>query len=336
MKMLLTGMAGFIGFHLAKALREKNDVEVIGIDNMNTYYDTELKMDRLKELGFNKNDCKNWKTPVKVENLTFVKTDLTDKDYLNKLFEENEFDVVCNLAAQAGVRYSIEHPDSYISSNIDGFYNLLESCRHHKVGHLVFASSSSVYGQNGKIPFEETDRVDEPISLYAATKKSNELLAYCYSHLYEFPSTGLRFFTVYGPWGRPDMAYWLFTDAIYNDEPINVFNKGKMERDFTYIDDVISALIELILKPYTGSKPSTIYNIGNNKPENLEVFIDLLESKIGKKAKKNYVDMQPGDVPITYAGIDKIQKKIDYNPTTDLSTGLDSFLNWYKSYFNII
>ncbi len=332
MKILLTGAAGFIGYHVFKALLEEGTSKVVGIDNLNSYYNKKLKTDRLEDLGFSSEKIIESNQDRLVQGSTFQKIDISDEKALKDLFEKENFDVVCNLAAQAGVRYSIDKPKDYIESNIDGFFNILEMCRHYDVDHLVYASSSSVYGKNQKIPFSETDNVDHPISLYAATKKSNELMAYTYSHLYDFKSTGLRFFTVYGPWGRPDMAYWLFTEAIDQDKPIDVYNHGQMQRDFTYIDDVVSAVVDLIFSKEKSQEKSTVYNIGNNHPESLEKFIGIIEKYLGKEAEKNYVEMQPGDVPITYADIDKIQKAIPYKPSTNLEEGLEKFVDWYKSY----
>lgn len=318
-KILITGCAGFIGYHLAKSLLNK-DNSVIGIDNLNNYYDVHLKENRLEQLKvFN--------------NFQFVKADIADEKAVNLLFAENKFDIVVNLAAQAGVRYSIDNPRSYISSNIIGFFNILETCRYNPVKHLVFASSSSVYGNQNKIPFTVIDNVDHPISLYAATKKSDELMAFTYAHLYKIPLTGLRFFTVYGPWGRPDMAYFSFTNKIYADESIKIFNNGDMLRDFTYIDDIVHGIELVIDKAPKGEDPYKIYNIGNNKPERLMYFIETLENAIGKKAKKEFLPMQPGDVYQTYADISELEKDFGFKPKTSIEDGLKKFADWYKEYY---
>lgn len=318
-KILITGCAGFIGYHLAKSLLNK-DNSVIGIDNLNNYYDVHLKENRLEQLKvFN--------------NFQFVKADIADEKAVNLLFAENKFDIVVNLAAQAGVRYSIDNPRSYISSNIIGFFNILEACRYNPVKHLVFASSSSVYGNQNKIPFTVIDNVDHPISLYAATKKSDELMAFTYAHLYKIPLTGLRFFTVYGPWGRPDMAYFSFTNKIYADESIKIFNNGDMLRDFTYIDNIVHGIELVIDKAPKGEDPYKIYNIGNNKPERLMYFIETLENAIGKKAKKEFLPMQPGDVYQTYADISELEKDFGFKPKTSIEDGLKKFADWYKEYY---
>ncbi len=331
MKILITGAAGFVGFHLSKLLLEKG-YKVSGIDNINDYYDVELKNDRLKQLK----DYPNFK---------FTKMDLVDKNEINNLFVKLKPQVVINLAAQAGVRYSIENPNAYVDSNLVGFVNILEACRKHPIKHLLYASSSSVYGGNSKVPFSENDMVDNPVSLYAASKKANELMAHTYSHLYGIPTTGLRFFTVYGPWGRPDMAYFSFTKKIIAGETINVFNHGQMERDFTYIDDIVESIYRLIdAVPKSGEKqenltfekaPCEVYNIGNNNPEKLGEFINILEEKIGKVADKNYMDMQDGDVVRTYADVSKLNKTIGYKPTTTLEKGLGKFVAWYKEYYKV-
>ena len=338
MKILVTGAAGFIGFHTCLKLVSQGH-EVYGIDNINDYYDPKLKFDRLNELGFNEAASKLFKNEVqsaKFNSLRFSRIDLVDYESIDNLFKQEQFEVVCNLAAQAGVRYSIENPKAYIDSNIAGFLNILEGCRNHKVKHLVYASSSSVYGENKKVPFETTDNVDHPISLYAATKKSNELMAHTYGHLYGFNTTGLRFFTVYGPWGRPDMAYFLFTDAICNDRPIKVFNNGKMERDFTYIDDIVNGLVNVIVKNMENRAHYKLYNIGNNMSENLNDFIYTIEEALGKKAKKKKCKMQPGDVPKTHADITQLMKDYNFKPTVKINTGIKNFVNWFKSYKNII
>ena len=334
MKILVTGSAGFIGFHTCLKL-VKQGHEVYGIDNINDYYDPKLKFDRLYELGFNEASSKLFKNEVKsakFSSLRFSRVDLVDHESIDNLFKQEKFEVVCNLAAQAGVRYSIENPKAYIDSNISGFLNILEGCRNHQVKHLVYASSSSVYGQNKKVPFETTDNVDHPISLYAATKKSNELMAHTYGHLYDFKTTGLRFFTVYGPWGRPDMAYYLFADAILKNQPIKVFNKGKMERDFTYIDDIVNGVTKIIEKNIESREHYKIYNIGNNKTESLQDFITTIEEAIGKNVNKEMYPMQQGDVPKTFANVDELIKDYKYSPSTDIKSGIQSFIKWFKSY----
>jgi UDP-glucuronate 4-epimerase len=311
--------------------------EVYGIDNINDYYDPKLKFDRLNELGFNEAEAKLFKNQVqsaKFNSLRFSRIDLVDEESIDILFKQEQFKVVCNLAAQAGVRYSIENPKAYIDSNISGFLNILEGCRNHKVKHLVYASSSSVYGENKKVPFETVDKVDHPISLYAATKKSNELMAHSYGHLYDFKTTGLRFFTVYGPWGRPDMSYYLFADAISNDQPIKVFNNGLMERDFTFIDDIVNGVTKVIEKNISSRKHYMIYNIGNNKTENLQDFISTIEYSIGKKAIKKMLPMQQGDVHRTFANINKLIDDFGYKPSTSINKGIEEFIIWYKKYKN--
>ena len=332
---LVTGAAGFIGFHLSNYLLKKNE-QVFGIDDLNNYYDVNLKLARLEQLQ-------------KQPNFHFYQTSLANRETMAKLFAETKFDVVVNLAAQAGVRYSIENPHAYIDSNIVGFTNILEGCRHSKVNHLVFASSSSVYGANTKMPFSAHDPVEHPISLYAATKKTNELLAHTYSHLYNLPTTGLRFFTVYGPWGRPDMALFMFTKAIVTGQPINVFNLGKMQRDFTYIDDIVEGIVRVMNKvpspnptwsgdtpdPGTSNAPYKIYNIGNNQPVELMYFIKVLEHCLGKKAKKNMLPMQLGDVPVTYANIDDLYHDVGFKPNTSIELGIERFVAWYKDYYKV-
>ncbi|APY07143.1 NAD-dependent epimerase [Winogradskyella sp. J14-2] len=339
MKILVTGAAGFIGFFTSKVLLEKG-YEVVGLDNINDYYDVNLKFSRLGELGINKSDAENFNNLCKSTNdkFSFVRMNLEDREALPKLFKQEKFDVVCNLAAQAGVRYSLENPETYIDSNLVGFLNILECCRHNDIKHLVYASSSSVYGLNEKIPFSTEDNVDHPISLYAATKKSNELMAHTYSHLFKIPTTGLRFFTVYGPWGRPDMAMFLFTDAIVNDRPIKVFNHGKMERDFTYIDDIVEGVVRICEKP-TKERLDTktlykVYNIGNNNSVKLLDFIKEIEFNLGKEADKNMMPIQPGDVEKTWADVGQLIKDYDYRPNTSIKEGVKSFVNWYKSYYN--
>ncbi|WP_416826524.1 nucleotide sugar dehydrogenase [Ectobacillus polymachus] len=326
-KILVTGCAGFIGFHLANRLLKEGDL-VIGLDNLNDYYDVSLKHERLSILKEN-------------ENFTFIEASLEDDKAIKKIFSEHSMPIVVHLAAQAGVRYSLEKPEAYISSNIVGFMNILEACRHHHVEHLIYASSSSVYGSNTKMPFSVQDRVDNPISLYAATKKANELMAHTYSHLYNLKTTGLRFFTVYGPWGRPDMALFKFTKSILEGLEIDVYNHGEMKRDFTYIDDIIEGIYRLIKKD--GAKtslgepvvPYKLYNIGNNQPVELMKFISVLEDKLGRKAKKNYLPIQAGDVPETYANIDDLMQDVGFRPNTPIDRGIEQFVQWYKSYYKI-
>ncbi|GGH37842.1 capsule biosynthesis protein CapI [Mangrovimonas yunxiaonensis] len=340
MKILVTGAAGFIGFHLCKKLIEQHH-EVVGLDNVNDYYDIELKYARLKELGVLKNKAEQFNSLSESESLkgfSFVRMHLEDRKNLFKLFEEQQFDVVCNLAAQAGVRYSLENPNAYIDSNVVGFLNILECCRHNKIKHLLYASSSSVYGENDKTPFSVTDNVDHPISLYAATKKSNELMAYTYSHLFNIPTTGLRFFTVYGPWGRPDMALFLFTKAISQGESIKVFNRGKMSRDFTYIDDIIHG-IEIVLKNPPNiaenskkTAPYRLSNIGNGSPESLGDFIKAIETSLGKEAEKEYLPMQPGDVSRTWADVSKLEQ-MGYKSSVNIEKGVQKFVEWYRDFY---
>ena len=342
MKILVTGAAGFIGFHVSKKLTE-NGHEVIGLDNINDYYDVSLKYARLKELGVSTEEAKNFgkicQSNLKNSPLKFIRLNLEDREALPALFKDQQFDLVCNLAAQAGVRYSLENPETYVDSNIVGFLNLLECCRHHNIRHLVYASSSSVYGLNKKIPFETSDNVDHPISLYAATKKSNELMAFTYSHLYGFPTTGLRFFTVYGPWGRPDMAMFLFTEAMVKGNPINVFNNGQMERDFTYIDDIVDGVIRILEKD-TQDRLNTndkykIYNIGNNNSVKLLDFIEEIEDNLNVKAKKNMLPMQPGDVSATWANVDDLIQDYGYRPNTPIKEGVSNFISWFKKFYHI-
>lgn len=332
MKILVTGAAGFIGMHLSKRLLERGD-EVVGIDNLNDYYDVQLKHDRLKQLE-------------DFEKFTFIKMDLADREAMAQLFKDQQFNRVMNLAAQAGVRYSLKNPLAYVDSNLVGFVNILEGCRHNNVEHLVYASSSSVYGSNTDMPFSVHHNVDHPVSLYAATKKSGELMAHTYSHLYGLPTTGLRFFTVYGPWGRPDMSPSLFAGAILRGEPINVFNQGKMQRDFTYIDDIVEGVVRVIDKtaepdkdfdtnlpdPATSYAPYRVYNIGNNEPVQLMDFIETIENAVGTKAQKNMLGMQDGDVVATYANIDALISAVGFKPSTPLNEGIDKFVNWYKDY----
>ena len=338
MKILVTGIAGFIGFHTAKKLAEDGHA-VFGIDNINDYYDTQLKYDRLNELGFHQKDASielRDCTSFKYSNIRFKKVDLVNNGEIQKIFKLEKFDKVCHLAAQAGVRHSINNPRVYIDSNVVGFLNILEGCRNYNVKHLIYASSSSVYGNNKKVPFETTDNVDCPISLYAATKKTNELMAYSYGHLHGFKTTGLRFFTVYGPWGRPDMAYYLFADAISNDKPIKVFNNGEMKRDFTYIDDIINGVIKIIEKNIDSREHYKIYNIGNNKTESLQNFIATIETAMGKKAIKEMYPMQQGDVPITFANIDDLILDYNYKPTTTIEKGIEKFIDWYLKHYNYV
>ena len=330
---LVTGAAGFIGFHLARRLL-KEGYQVAGIDNINPYYDIALKEARLEALKSE-------------SNFTFIKMDLADRRPLERLFDSQKFEVVVNMAAQAGVRYSIENPFAYVDSNLVGFVNLLECCRHNSVKHFVFASSSSVYGANTTMPFSVHHNVDHPVSLYAATKKANELMAHTYSHLYRLPSTGLRFFTVYGPWGRPDMALFLFTRAILEDQPIKVFNHGKMQRDFTYIDDIIEGVVRVLGRlpqpnpswsgavpdPGTSSAPYKIYNIGNNNPVALIKFIEVIEAAVGKKAQKKFMDLQPGDVVATYADVDDLMQDVGFKPATPIEVGVERFVKWYKDFY---
>ena len=330
-KYLLTGAAGFIGFHTAKRLLDRGD-QVIGIDNLNDYYDVQLKRDRLKQLDGQKN-------------FIFHQIDLEDRTRIMELSTREKFDVVINLAAQAGVRYSIENPQAYVDSNLVGFANILEACRQSLVKHLVYASSSSVYGANPTMPFSVDDNVDHPVSLYAATKKANELMAHAYSHLYDLPTTGLRFFTVYGPWGRPDMALFLFAKAIFEDQPIDVFNEGKMQRDFTYVDDIVEGITrvadripqknaqDLGTNPGTSRGPYRIYNIGNNQPVELMHFIETIEQAIGKKAKKNLLPMQPGDVKATFADIDDLARDVGFRPRTSIEDGVARFMEWFREYY---
>ena len=335
----ITGVAGFIGSNLAKKiLKENKDIQIIGLDNMNDYYDVRLKEYRLKELE-------------QFDNFKFIKGNLADKELINKIFQENKPEIVVNLAAQAGVRYSITNPDAYIESNLIGFYNILEACRHNPVKHLVYASSSSVYGSNKKVPYSTEDKVDNPVSLYAATKKSNELLAHSYSKLYNIPSTGLRFFTVYGPAGRPDMAYFGFTNKLLAGETIKIFNYGNCKRDFTYIDDIVEGVWRVMNKSPEKKNgedglpipPYAIYNIGNSNPENLLDFVNILQEELIRakvlpqdydfKAHKELVAMQPGDVPITYADTTPLEKEFGFKPNTPLREGLRKFAEWYKEFY---
>ncbi|WP_299122892.1 NAD-dependent epimerase [uncultured Winogradskyella sp.] len=338
MKVLVTGAAGFIGFYVSKVLTKKG-YKVVGLDNINDYYDVNLKFARLNELGITKNEASEFNKlcKSKTNDFSFVRMNLENRDELPKLFQSEKFDIVCNLAAQAGVRYSLENPETYVDSNLVGFLNILECCRHNDIKHLVYASSSSVYGMNKKIPFSTDDNVDHPISLYAATKKSNELMAHTYSHLFKVPTTGLRFFTVYGPWGRPDMAMFLFTDAIVNDRAIKVFNHGKMERDFTYIDDIVEGVVRIIEKPTEKRVEANdyykVYNIGNNDSVKLLDFIKEIEFNLDKVAKKDMLPMQPGDVERTWADVDELIKDYSYSPNTSIKEGVKSFIDWFKAYY---
>lgn len=335
MKILVTGAAGFIGFHLCISLLKRGD-EVVGFDNLNDYYEVKLKHDRLAILQNH-------------QSFSFIKGDLAERKSVEQLFAQHRFDRVINLAAQAGVRYSIENPHAYIDANIVGFMNILEACRHHQIAHLVYASSSSVYGANTQMPFSVHHNVDHPVSLYAASKKANELMAHTYSHLYGLPTTGLRFFTVYGPWGRPDMALFLFTRAILEDRPIQVFNEGKMRRDFTYIDDIVEGVVRVTDRiaapnqqwsgdqpdPATSRAPFKVYNIGNNQPVELLRFIEIIEEKTGRKAKREMLPMQAGDVPATYADVDDLMRDVGFAPNTPLERGVGRFVDWFREYYNL-
>ena len=350
MKILITGTAGFIGFHQAKRFLDRGD-EVTGLDSINDYYDVELKYSRLREYGIERDKIEYGRGVVSVNypGYTFIQLNLEDRSEMENLFRKGRFDVVVHLAAQAGVRYSLTNPHAYIDSNISGFMNILEGCRHTKVKHLVYASSSSVYGLNTTMPFSTSHNVDHPVSLYAASKKSNELMAHTYSHLYEIPSTGLRFFTVYGPWGRPDMALFIFTRAILEGKPIDVYNHGNMQRDFTYIDDITEGVLRVTDNPprgdagWSGEKPDPsgsqapyrIYNIGNNSPVQLTGFISAIEKALGKKAEKNYMPIQPGDVPSTWADVDDLVRDTGYRPSTGIETGVKRFVEWYREYYGV-
>jgi UDP-glucuronate 4-epimerase len=334
-KYLVTGAAGFIGMHVSSALLDRG-CDIVGYDNLNSYYSVQLKKDRLRQLeqrlGFR-----------------FEEGDLVDRDKLSQLFAKERFDVVINLAAQAGVRYSLTNPHAYVESNLVGFVNILESCRHNQIKHLTYASSSSVYGSNTEMPFSVHHNVDHPLSLYAATKKANELMAHTYSHLYRLPTTGLRFFTVYGPWGRPDMALWLFTEAIVAGKSIDVFNNGQMKRDFTYIDDIVQGVVRVADRipeanpnwngsepdPATSNAPYQIYNIGNNQPVQLMHLIETLEQSLGKKAVKNFLPMQAGDVMATYADVDDLTRDVGFRPSTAIEVGVDRFVKWYRDYHHV-
>lgn len=349
MKILVTGSAGFIGFHLVKALLKAGH-KVVGLDCINDYYDVNLKYDRLTETGIApplRNGARAFIQSRIYPNYRFVRMELEERKSLFDLFASEKFDKVCNLAAQAGVRYSLKNPDAYINSNVIGFLNILEACRHFKIKHLVFASSSSVYGNNTKMPLSTSDHTDHPISLYAATKKTNEMMAHAYSHLFGIPATGLRFFTVYGPWGRPDMALFIFTKAILEGRPIDVYNEGKIKRDFTYISDIIGGITRILDKQpmpakeqeesHSGSTtaPYKIYNIGHSSPVRLMDFIDSIERKLGIEAQKNLLPMQPGDVPMTWADTSELQKDFGYQPTTSIDEGIGRFLDWYQTYYQV-
>lgn len=347
---LITGTAGFIGYHLTKQLL-KQGAKVTGLDMINDYYDVNLKYARLQETGINKDEIEYAKLVKSktYDNYQFIKLKLEDRAEIDKLFKEQKFDYVCHLAAQAGVRYSIENPYVYISSNINGFLNVIEASKQHKVKHFTYASSSSVYGLNEEMPFSTSHNVDHPVSLYAATKKSDELIAHSYSHLFKLPTTGLRFFTVYGPWGRPDMALFLFTKAILENKAINVYNMGNMQRDFTYIDDIVDGITHVIDKipvgnpewtgknpdPASSSAPYKLYNIGNSNPVKLMDFIEAIENTLGQKAEKNYLPMQKGDVPATYADVDGLIQNFNYKPNTSVKDGVAKFIEWYKLYYKI-
>jgi UDP-glucuronate 4-epimerase len=343
MKILITGCAGFIGFHLVKHL-VNCPIEIIGIDNINDYYDVNLKYGRLAELGI-KQDSIVASAPLKSEyypSFTFIKMDMIDKAQLQEIFADNSFDIVCNLAAQAGVRYSLTNPHLYIDSNITGFLNVLEMSRLYSIKHLVYASSSSVYGLNKEMPFSTTQPTNHPASIYAATKKANELMAHCYSHLYNLPTTGLRFFTVYGPWGRPDMAMYLFTKAIIENKPISVFNMGEMRRDFTYIDDIVKGIAKIIESPYNhkyqsgggnNDVPSSIFNIGKGSPVKLLDFVAEIEKNLGITAKKKFIPMQDGDVAETWANVDELYEAYNYLPKVTIEEGVKNFIKWYKEFY---
>ena len=333
-KVLVTGAAGFIGFYTAKKLIDLG-YEVIGLDNINDYYDINLKYDRLNELGIDRTEAKQENNLVQssiYNTFQFIRLNLEDRENLPALFKAHQFDSVINLAAQAGVRYSLENPMAYVDSNIVGFVNILEACRYNQIKHLVYASSSSVYGKNDKIPFGENDQVDHPVSLYAASKKANELMAHTYSHLYQIPTSGLRFFTVYGPWGRPDMAPMLFADAMTNDREIKVFNNGEMSRDFTYIDDIVQGIIITLQNPDTKGNGYQLFNIGNGSPVSLLHFIQCMENSTGITAQKNMMPMQPGDVPRTWADTTQLND-LGYQSTTPIEKGVEQFVQWFNTYY---
>ena len=343
-KILVTGAAGFIGYHLSQKLIREG-FHVTGLDNLNDYYSTDLKYARLRELGISgvSENSVHYGQPVKSDGgntFRFLKADLSDREAIEGLFSENDFDAVINLAAQAGVRYSLENPHAYTSSNVEGFLNILEGCRHQDVKHLIYASSSSVYGANAKIPFNTADRVDTPVSLYAATKLANEHMAYTYSHLYGIPSTGLRFFTVYGPWGRPDMAYFKFANLMRSGKTIDVYNEGNMSRDFTYVDDIVESIFRLIPRPPKTSEnengvANQLFNIGNGSPVNLLEFIEILEKHMGVTAQKNMMPMQPGDVERTWADVTDLFEYIGYRPKVDIEEGIGRFMEWYRDYYEL-
>ncbi|MEM9849241.1 MAG: NAD-dependent epimerase [Bacteroidota bacterium] len=338
MKILVTGTAGFIGFHIAKYLIARGD-EVVGLDRINDYYNLNLKFARLQATGIPMEEVR-YNHPIQSErydNYRFLRINLEDASKVSRLFEQERFDAVVHMAAQAGVRYSIENPHTYIESNITAFINIVEACRHYPVKHLVYASSSSVYGANKKVPFSVQDAVDQPVSLYAATKKSNELMAHTYSHLFQIPTTGLRFFTVYGPWGRPDMAYFLFTKAILNNKPIKIFNHGKMARDFTYIDDIVAGVVKVLDQPpsLNMQPPYRLYNIGNNAPVALMDFITAIEKALGKEAQKEYYPMQAGDVEQTYADVQNLIDEFGYKPSTSVEDGISAFVEWYLKFYQV-
>lgn len=350
MKILVTGIAGFIGYHLVMSLINRDD-EIIGLDSINDYYDVSIKYGRLKNCGFDKSDIEYNKLikSSKYSNLSFIKLGLEDKNNLENLFKEEKFDKVINLAAQAGVRYSLVNPQAYIDSNITGFLTILECCRNFSIKHLTYASSSSVYGLNEKQPFSTKDNVDHPVSLYASSKKCNELMAHTYSHLFKIPTTGLRFFTVYGPWGRPDMALFIFTKSILENKPIDVYNYGKMQRDFTYISDIVQGIIKVNDNPPIGnsnwdplnpdpsssSAPYKIYNIGNSKPVELMSFVKTIEEELGKKAIINLLPIQPGDVPATYADVTDLIENFNYKPQVSVKEGIKNFIEWYRNFYSI-
>lgn len=349
-KILVTGIGGFIGFHVSKVLASEPNVEVFGVDVLNDYYDPELKKNRLVHLGFDRHEIEsNQEIESKTLPIRFKRLNLADKTSVMQVFESFQPDGVVHLAAQAGVRYSLTHPEVYLESNMTAFLNVLEACRFHAPAHLVYASSSSVYGLNAEIPFSVKKGTNHPVSLYAATKKSNELMAHCYSHLYQIPTTGLRFFTVYGPWGRPDMALFLFTKAILNGQPIDVYNRGKMRRDFTYIDDIVHGIIRVLKKPAQASSefnplrpkpdvssaPYRILNIGHSKPVELMDFVREIEKQLGKKAELNLMPLQPGDVLVSYADVSELANEYEYRPSTSVEIGVERFIRWYRDYYQI-
>lgn len=347
-KLLVTGAAGFIGFHLSKRLLQNDAYQVVGLDSINDYYDPGLKLNRLAELGIERSEITSNKK-VHKDNFSFVQANLEDRAFVADFFKQEQFDYVINLAAQAGVRYSLQNPHAYIESNMEGFLNVLEGCRHQKVKHLLYASSSSVYGLNTKMPFAVGDTVDHPVALYGATKKANELFAHSYSYLYNMPVTGLRFFTVYGPWGRPDMALFIFTKNIIEGKPISVYNNGNMRRDFTYVDDIVESLVRLITHvpaanenfdrndpdPATSVAPYQLHNIGNHSPVNLMDFIKIIEQEVGKEAIIQYEPLQPGDIEETYADVEELMKAVDFKPSTSIRQGIKNFTNWYREYYKV-